>query len=109
MAGNIPNSYDMLSIYGVLPYDANQIITGEPSPYLQQNTPKLPNSNLKQDEFKPSNKKPINPKALGLAALGTYLAGVVLSKGSKNPIKGLKAIGKFAFNLIKLPLNVLKK
>lgn len=110
MSGTIPNSYDMLSMYGVLPYDANEIITGTPSPYLQQNSIKLPGSTPKKDEFKheKEHKEPLEPKKIGLIALGTYLTGVALSR-SKNPLKGMKAIGKTLWNLIKLPIRVFKK
>lgn len=111
MSTNLPSSYDMLSVYGVLPYDVNQMIFDKPSPYFQQHRNGLANSASEKDEFKheKKEKEPIEPKKLGLIALTTYLAGVALSKGSKNPIKGMQAIGKFLWNLIKLPVKVLKK
>lgn len=109
MSANIPSTYDMLSIYGILPYDATQIITDTPSPYLQTHKVGLPTLEPKRDEFKKQKKEPIEPKKLGLIALATYITGVVLSKGSKNPLKGMEAIGKTLWNIIKVPIRVVKK
>lgn len=114
MSANIPSSYDMLSLYGVLPYDVNQMLFDTPSPYLQQHGVSLPNSSPEKDEFKhgekeKKEKEPIEPKKLGLIALATYLTGVVLSKGSKNPVKGMEAIGKTLWNIVKIPIRVIKK
>ncbi len=111
MSTNFPSAYDMLSLSGVLPYDVNQIIFDTPSPYLQQSNLKLPASTPQKDVFNPNGKTktPTDPRKIGLAALATYITGVILSKGSKNPIKGLQAIGSTLLNIIKLPLKVLKK
>ncbi len=110
MSTGFPNAYDMLAVNGVLPYDVNQIIFDKPSPYLREGGVGLIPSTPNKDEFKANykEKKQIEPKRIGLMALGTYLAGALLSK-STNPLKGMKALGKFAFNLIKLPIKVFKK
>ncbi len=111
MTAGLPNSYDMLTLYGILPYDVNQIVNDKPSQFLQNSYLKMPNNTLKSDQFNINNKTktPKDPRKVALAALATYLTGVVLSKGSKNPLKGLQAIGKTAFNIIKLPIKVLLK
>lgn len=110
MSAPMANIYDNLCTSGILPYDVNQIVTGEPSAYLQSQ-PSVYSSGLQKDEFKssaPKNKANINPKAAGFAALMTYITGAVLSK-STNPLKGMKAIGNLALKAIKLPLKLLKK
>ncbi|MDD3237265.1 MAG: hypothetical protein PHV37_04130 [Candidatus Gastranaerophilales bacterium] len=107
MSTNIPSTYDMLSIYGVLPYDVNQYLTDKPSDYLSQAKSGI-NPNLKSDVFNKSGKKPLDAKKVGFAALGTYIAGAILSK-SKNPVKGAKAIGNLALNILKFPIKLLKK
>ena len=111
MSMNFPNSYDMLAVNGILPYDVNQIISDKPSSYLNQmGMQKLPGAAPSKDEFKLINKQktPTDPRKLGLAAIATYITGAIMAK-STNPAKGLQALGKFALNLIKLPLKVIKK
>lgn len=113
MAG-FPNSYDMLSIYGILPYDVNEIVNEKPSSYLEGINKH--HSSPEKDEFKTGKKEkaegkekePLEPKKIGLIALGAYLTGCILSK-SKNPLKGAEAIGKTLWKIIKLPIKIFKK
>lgn len=110
----IPNSYDMLAISGILPYDVNEIVYEKPSAYFESINPH--HSSPEKDEFnhdkkekaEGKEKEPLEPKKLGLIALGIYLTGCILSK-SKNPIKGAEAIGKTLWNIIKLPVKIFKK
>ncbi len=106
---NIPNSYDMLAVNGILPYDVNEIVTGKPSDFSSF-APNTLDASPKKDEFSLKNpKKPNEVKKIGLAVLATYIAGVILSKGKTSPTNGAEAILNTATKILKLPLKLLKK
>lgn len=122
-----PSSLDLLATQGIIPYDAQAFITGEPSPYLEQcgiRTPRSP----ELASVPPLKQQPIadsyNPAALmkeeapektglwrkiGVAALGTYILGFICSKGKKNPVEGLKAIYNLGAGAVKKIGKIFKK
>ena len=119
-------SLDRLTRLGILPCDAYSFITGEPSGTSTQHS-------VDMSGVKPGNKlsgQPIidqyNPqkmmndaqggsslwekaKTVGAIALGTYILGLICSKGKKNPIEGMKAIGKVISWPFKKIINFIKK
>lgn len=114
MSSIYPDSYDMLNLSGILPYDVSAIVNEKPSPYLTANGRKplivlSPDDKFTPTQKPPKPKKPIDWKAVGLGTILTYVAGVILSKGKLNPLKGLQAIGKTLLKIVKLPLKLFKK
>lgn len=122
-----PSSLDLLATQGIIPYDAQAFITGEPSPYLQQygiSTPQNPQlahiPPLKRqplsDSYSPATltkdfkeHEPGILKKIGAIALGTYILGFICSKGKKNPLEGIKAIYSLASRPVKWLAKKFKK
>ncbi len=134
-----PSSLDLLATQGIIPFDAQAYLTGEPSMYLQQcgiYTPPNPELSsippLKQqplvDYYNPqrmmNNEELANPqiesksdgsstistiKNIGAAALVTYLLGFICSKGKKNPIDGMKAIFNLGSTVVSKFAKIFKK
>lgn len=123
MSSIYPNAYDMLNISGILPYDVNQIVTGEKSEYLKEHgrafSLDIPKDKFEKKETHPKHgehsehgekkePKEIEWSKVGVAALGTYILGALLSH-STNPIKGAGAILKNAGKILSLPFKLIAK
>ena len=104
-----PSSYgtDLLMEHGIVGFDIDRYVKeGE---YQMPGTgAKLPQPLDKDTLEKPATiqDKPTNYKAWGLGTIGAYLAGVILTKGKKNPLDwkigaGVKRIGRSVYGALK--------
>ena len=99
----IPNSIDMLTLNGILPYDANA--------YIYDKKPELPIPQaapaLKQDEFDPINKVKKTEKngwqKFGAAFLGTLALGATAIVFRKQIGRAFSALGKNIQSIFKKP------
>lgn len=95
-----PNSFDMLTINGILPYDCNEMITGIPSPYFNPPqlaraayAPQAPLNTLSQDHYVHSDVPIPAWKKVLAGGFATFLVGALVFR-TKNPIEmGKKLFG----------------
>lgn len=114
-----PSSLDMIGMNGILPFDCNEFIYGQPSPYLQNEMigtylPNVQRANLsppQNDSFQPAA-PPVNvpdrplagwkiATAIGLVGLVTT---AVITK-TANPLKMFEKISKGGAEKLKQGLN----
>ncbi len=135
MAALGPSSLDLLTTQGILPYDAQEFITGTPSAYLKQcgyypQEQSISATDMAANPLPPLQQQPIadsyNPaklmseknsdssvmhklKTIGASALALYILGFICSKGKKNPIDGIKGIYNVCASVVKWIGKIFKK